>query len=154
MSKRIRAKYPKAPTELRVNSGKFATVQAGNRMKIVSESSDEMVLHEGQCSRAWQWALLASSRASSPHIFSIPADHRPCGSAWARWFWGPGNLLASSITVNMDPHEKKRLIGAETANCAFLDVLRIKRERASNGVWKTGLRQRWAERQSNAAADC
>lgn len=100
-------------------------------MKIVSQSSDEMVLHEGRFQgMAVGVACVVAGVLAAYFLHST----KPI----ALWIGlgavvlGTGVIcFASSITVNATKskdrlvYEKKRLIGAKTANYAISDVLRI-----------------------------
>jgi len=100
-------------------------------MKIVSQSTDEMVLREGSASGIAVGIVMAIAgilvayflHASKPVTVWIGLAVSAIGVGII--------LLASSITVDADKakgqltYRKKRLIGAKTATYAIADILRI-----------------------------
>src|ERR1035438_6165820 len=100
-------------------------------MKIVSQSSDEMVLQEGNASGIAAGILLVIAGILAAYFLHA-------SKPMALWIGlavsaiGVGVIcFASSITVDADRtkgqllYRKKRLIGAQTATFAIADVLRI-----------------------------
>jgi hypothetical protein len=114
-----------------------------SRMKIISESADELVLQEGSASGITAGVLLIAAGGLSGYFGS-----RPTGIWVALALVAIGIvviLFSSSITVNANRasgqllYQKKRLIGARNTAYAISDILRIE------------TRKRWlVENQPNA----